>query len=88
MNKTNNAIQDTSQEDNKKLMDIIVNNQIAQHNELQRVNQLCKEIISSPEYLNNRLNIEKRKELNKLIKSSVNTTLSAQEIINNCEELS
>jgi len=73
---------DTLQEDNKILMDIIVNRQIAQQNELERVNELCKRLISSPEYLNNRLNIEKRKEL--ISKGSVNTTLSAQEIINTC----
>ena len=75
MNKTNT---DTPQEDNKKLMELIINKQIAQQRELERVNKLLVNIVSSPEYENNKINIDKRKELI----SSFNTTLSAQEIIN------
>ena len=84
----NNANTDTSQEDNKILMDIIINKQIAQQNELQRINDTLKSIISDPEYENNKINIEKRKELQLISKGSVNITLSAQEIINSLGELS
>ena len=82
---TNKTNTDTLEKDNKKLMDIIINNQIAQDNELQRINNTLKSIISSPEYENNKINIQKRRELQLISKSSVNT---AQEIINNCEDLS
>jgi len=72
--KNNNATQDALREVNKKLMNIIISNQINQQNELNKVNELLKTLVSCR---NNGL----------IVHESTEKYMSAQEVINTCEVL-